>query len=266
MTHLISVLRMDFYWGVLSLLEVGHNHFFYYELVEVGLFHQNKFEVKGLTCNSALEADVSSLLRLKLHHDWGDSGRTGELRAGQRLNSPVLHPAALPASLLSHTHYHHNPPTTSPASSGTGCIVTMSHFPHLVTTQSHHTMSHELLPSELVIHSHRWSDVPHFATLWGLSPIDWYAFRKVDRNISSRLCKSTITTYEYPDHKEQSLPLLGVMLSIRAWVEGSFEQSLNWIFSKFKSFFWLNDGSRGTTIILDRGTHFFNSKVCNITR
>ena len=74
----------------------------------------NKFKV--LTCNSALEADVSSLLRLKLHHDWGDSGRTGELRAGQRLNSPVLHPAALPASLLllSHTHCHHNPPTTSP--------------------------------------------------------------------------------------------------------------------------------------------------------
>ena len=138
----------------------------FFPLVEIGLFHQNKFEVKGLTCNSALEADVSSLLRLKLHHDWGDSGRTGELRAGQRLNSPVLHPAALPASLLSHTHYHHNPPTTSPASSGTGCIVTMSHFPHLVTTQSHHTMftaipkSHEFLQA-----SHTQSQMIRCATL-----------------------------------------------------------------------------------------------------
>lgn len=99
------------------------------------------------------------------------------------------------------------------------------------------------------------------ATPQGLSPIDWYAFRKVDRNISSRLCKSAITTYEYPDHKEQPLPLLGVMLSIRAWVEGSLEQSLNWIFSKFKSFFWLNDGSRGTNIILDKGTQFLILKV-----
>ena len=130
------------------------------------MFHIKKFELKGLTCNSALEADVSSLLRLKLHHDWGDSGRTGELRAGQRLNSPVLHPAALPASLLSHTHYHHNPPTTSPASSGTGCIVTMSHFPHLVTTQCHHTMfianpkSHEFLQA-----SHTQSQMIRCATV-----------------------------------------------------------------------------------------------------
>ena len=40
--------------------------------------------------------------------------------------------------------------------------------------------------------------------------IDWYAFRRVDMNIGSRLCGSI--TYEYPDNKEQPL-LGGVMLS-----------------------------------------------------
>ena len=65
--------------------------------------------VAVLTCDSALEADVSALLRLKLHHDWGDAGRTGQLRRRQRLNSPVLHPAAL----------HPQPPTPPHTSTST---------------------------------------------------------------------------------------------------------------------------------------------------
>ena len=116
-------------------------------------------------------------------------------------------------------------------------------FPHLAIT--HYTLPWRIMAKSiphlkascLISHRHRWSDTPH--------------------HIIRALChwlvciqKSRWTTYEYPDNKEQPFTwwckcnaqhesLLG---------EGTHEQSLNWIFSKFKSFFWLNDGSVGTTI------------------
>ena len=62
-----------------------------------------------LTCNFTFETDVPSLLFTKLHPDWSNGRRTGQLRSYQRLNSTVLHPPALhPTPCLdtwaTHTH------------------------------------------------------------------------------------------------------------------------------------------------------------------
>ena len=64
-----------------------------------------------LTCNFTFETDVPSLLFTKLHPDWSNGRRTGQLRSYQRLNSTVLHPPALhptpsPCLDTSATHTH----------------------------------------------------------------------------------------------------------------------------------------------------------------
>ena len=134
---------------------------------------------------------------------WPETEQSGS--ASSRL--ACIPPPPLTHSLPSQPA-HYQPRVESP---GTGCIVTMSHFPiwPLHITHCRQRIMAKSIPhlkaSCLISHRHRSSDTPH--------------------HIIRALChwlvciqKSRWTTYEYPDNKEQPL-LGGVMLSMRAcWV------------------------------------------------